>query len=291
MYSYFYRYGFKPPKYAHVSYIMKEEGEGKRKLSKRKDPEAAVSYFHENGIPSEVVTEYIMNIANSNFEEWRRQNPLAHVLEFELRLNKMSQSGALFDMIKLLDISKEYISKLTKEEIYNKTLEWAERYNIGLAELLKKDENYAKEIFGIERGNKKPRKDFAKWSDIEENIIYMYDEKFDPDEYIFQNITDKEEIKNILDTYINEYYEENDDKDAWFNKIKEVSGKFGYAKEVKQYKQEPEKYKGHVGDVSMVLRIALTARQNTPDMYEIMKLFGKQRIEKRFEKCKQNYSK
>ena len=283
----FHEMGFKPPKYAHIAPIMKNDNGNKRKLSKRKDPEAAVSYYVEMGIPKEAVTEYLLNIANSNFENWRRANKDASIDDFKLEISKMSVSGALFDMVKLLDVGKTVISKFTAEEVYERALEWAKEYDKDLAKILEKDKEYAIKVFGIERGNKKPRKDIAKWSDVRENISYMYDEIFDSQKqtYDYQVINDKEEINKILDLYINEYYDENDDKQTWFNKIKELSGRLGYAKEVKEFKENPDKYKAHVGDVSTVLRVALTARTNTPDMYEIMKILGKDRIEARFEKA------
>ena len=283
----FHELGFKAPKYAHIAPIMKNDNGNKRKLSKRKDPEAAVSYYVELGIPKEAVNEYLLNIANSNFENWRRANKEASIDEFELQLNKMSVSGALFDMVKLLDVGKNVISKFTAEEVYNQSLEWAEVYDKELAEILKKDKEYALKVFGIERGNKKPRKDIAKWSDVRENIEYMYDEMFDSKKqnYEYQVISEKENIEKILKLYIEKYYDDNDDKQTWFDKIKELSGEMGYAKEVKEFKENPGKYKAHVGDVSTVLRVALTARTNTPDMYEIMKILGKDKIRARFEKA------
>ena len=285
----FHELGFKAPKYAHISPIMKNDNGGKRKLSKRKDPEAAVSYYKEQGIPTDAVKEYLLNIANSTFENWRRANPDKKMEEFDFQLNKMSVSGALFDMIKLLDIGKTVISKMTAEEVYEKALEWANEFDSELVEMLKNKE-YALKVFGIERGNKKPRKDIAKWSDVKENIEYMYDDKFysKTQEYPYQVISDKESIEKILKLYIEKYYDVNDDKQTWFDKIKELSVEMGYAGEVKEFKANPGKYKAHVGDVSTVLRVALTSRTNTPDMYEIMKVLGKETIEKRFEKAIEN---
>ncbi len=286
----FHELGFKAPKYAHISPIMKNDNGGKRKLSKRKDPEAAVSYYKEQGVPTDAVKEYLLNIANSTFENWRRANPDKKMEEFDFQLNKMSVSGALFDMVKLLDIGKTVISKMTAEDVYEKALEWAKEYDNELAELLE-DKEYALKIFGIERGNKKPRKDIAKWSDVKENIEYMYDSEFYAKEQSYpyqQAISDKEDISKILDLYIEKYYDENDDKQTWFDKIKEVAGEMGYAKEVKEFKANPGMYKAHVGDVSTVLRVALTSRTNTPDMYEIMQVFEKARIAKRFEVAKKN---
>ena len=279
--------GFKAPKYAHISPIMKNDNGGKRKLSKRKDPEAAVEYYKKEGIPPLAVKEYLLNIANSTFENWRRANPDKSIDEFDFQLNKMSVSGALFDMVKLLDIGKTVISKMTAEEVYEKSLKWAEEYDAKLAEILKNKE-YALKVFGIERGNKKPRKDISKWSDVMYNIEYMYDEIFygKEQEYPYQPaISNKEEIKDILNSYIEKYYNEEDDKQTWFDRIKALAVEKGYAGEVKEFKANPGKYKAHVGDVSTVLRVALTSRTNTPDMYEIMKVLGKDRIQKRFEKA------
>ena len=276
----FHELGFKAPKYAHISPIMKEENGGKRKLSKRKDPEAAVSYYREVGIPADAVKEYLLNIANSTFENWRKQNPDTPMEEFELQLNKMSVSGALFDMIKLLDISKRVISKYSAEKVYNEGIAWADKYDKDLKILLEKDKDYTLQVLGIERGNAKPRKDIAKWSDLKENIIYMYDEEFlnKPQQYEFQKINDKQEINKIITTYIEKYFNIEDDKETWFNKIKDLSEQCGYARETKEYKQNPDTYKGHVGDISTVIRICLTGRANTPDMYEIMKVLGEKSV-------------
>ena len=282
----FHEIGFKAPKYVHISPIMKNDNGNKRKLSKRKDPEAAVSYYEEQGIPAEAVKEYLLNIANSTFENWRRANPDKDIEEFELQLNKMNVSGALFDMVKLLDVGKTVISKFTAEKVYEEALKWAKRHDEELEKLLENRE-YSLKVFGIERGNKKPRKDIAKWSDVKENIEYMYDELFysKKQDYPYQVINNKDEINKILTLYIEKYYNDEDDKQTWFDKIKELSGELGYAKEVKEFKANPEKFKAHVGDVSTVLRVALTSRTNTPDMYEIMKILGKERIVERFKKA------
>ena len=285
----FYEMGFKAPKYAHTPTILKNDNGNKRKISKRKDPEAAVSYYKEEGIPAEAVKEYLLNIANSSFENWKRANPDKSIEDFDFQLNKMSVSGALLDIVKLLDIGKTVISKMTAEEVYNKSLIWAKEYDSELEKMLE-DKEYALKVFGIERGNKKPRKDIAKWSEVKENIEYMYDNKFyeNTKEYPYQVINDKESIEQILKLYIEKYFNENDDKQTWFDKIKELAGEMGYAKEVKEFKANPDKYKAHVGDVSTVLRVALTARTNTPDMYEIMNVFGKDRIQERFETAIKN---
>ena len=282
----FHELGFKAPKYAHIAPIMKNDNGNKRKLSKRKDEEAAVSYYEEEGIPEEAVKEYLLNIANSNFENWRRANPDKTIDEFDLQINKMSVSGALFDMTKLLDVGKTVIARMKAEEVYEKALNWAKKHDEELTNLLE-DKEYALQVFGIERGNKKPRKDISKWSEVKENIDYMYDEKFyeKSQSYPYQVIHDKESIKKILTLYLEKYYNDSFDKQTWFDQIKELAGEMGYAKEVKEFKANPDQYKAHVGDVSTVLRVALTARTNTPDMYEIMQILGKDRIAKRFEKA------
>ncbi len=272
--------GFRAPKYAHISPIMKNDNGNKRKLSKRKDPEAAVSYYKEEGIPAQAVKEYLLNIANSTFENWRRANPDKSIDDFDFQLNKMSVSGALFDMVKLLDIGKVVISKMNAEEVYEKSLEWAKNYDKELEDILK-DKDYALKVFGIERGNQKPRKDISKWSDVKENIIYMYQA---PKEFDFDKITG-EDAKKVISEYL-KVYNENDDKDTWFGKIKDTAEKCGYAREVKEYKQNPENWPGHVGDVSTVLRVAITGRRNTPDLYEIMQVLGKEEVMARLNSIK-----
>lgn len=275
--------GFEMPEFIHTPTIMKEDGGSKRKISKRKDPEAAASYYKENGIPKEAVIDYLMNILNSNFEEWRKNNPHGDLKEFKIDLNKISSSGALFDLVKLADVSKNTIATFTAEKVYEDGLEWAEEFDKDLAELMKKHKDFTINILNIERTGTKIRKDIAKWSELRENLEYLYDEVFFTKEHEdeWQNITDKEEIKKIITEYLS-VYDENDDKDTWFNKVKDVAEKFGYAREVKEYKKNPENYKGHVGDISTVIRVALTGRRNTPDLYEILKNLGKERIEKRF---------
>ncbi len=279
--------GVKLPKYAHVAPIMKEEDGTRRKLSKRKDPEAAVEFYAKEGIPSESAQEYLLNIANSNFEQWRRQNKNASIDEFELVLNKMSVSGALFDMVKLLDISKNVISRYSKEKVYEEVYKWSTEYDLDLKKLLEDNKEYSLKVLGIERGNEKPRKDIAKWSDIKENIEYMYDDRFLSKDinYEYQNIKEKNEVQKVIKTYLDKYFDLSDDKQIWFNKMKDLAEELGYAREVKEYKQNPDNYKGHVGDISTVIRIALTGRANTPDMYEIMQVLGKESVEARLNKA------
>ncbi len=280
----FHEMGFKAPKYAHISPIMKSDNGNKRKLSKRKDPEAAVSYYKEEGIPAEVVKEYLINIANSSFENWKKANPDKNIEDFDFQLNKMSVSGALFDMVKLLDIGKTVISKMTAEEVYESAYTWAKEYDSELEEMLKNKE-YSLKVFSIERGNVKPRKDISKWKEVKNAIIYMYDDKFVKLdlEYEDTKITNKNEIAKILKLYLSKYFDINHDKQTWFDNIKELAEKTGYAREVKMYKQEPEKWPGHVGDISTVIRVALTGRTNTPDMYEIIQTLGEERVKQRIE--------
>ena len=194
----------------------------------------------------------------------------------------MSISGALFDMVKLLDISKNVISKYSAKRVYDESLEWSKKYDSKLLELLNNEE-YSMQVLGIERGKEKPRKDLAKWSDEYDNISYMFDDKFfeSTNEYEFDKISDKEQITKILKLYIGKYYNEDDDKQTWFDKMKDLAQELGYAREVKEFKKEPEKWPGHVGDISTVIRVAITKRRNTPDLYEIMHVIGKDSVEKR----------
>ena len=279
-------FGFKVPKYAHLGLVMKiDETDGsRRKLSKRKDPEAAVSYYHEKGIPVEAVKLYLMTIANSNFEAWMDANKDKTLDDYKFDFKKMSESGSLFDISKLMNISKNYISRLKATEVYDNAYNWASQYDKDFALLLEKYKDYSISVFNIEREQKKPRKDYACYSDIKSQVWYMYDELYNDveKEYEFQTINDKEDIKAILTKYINEYYDESDDKDTWFNKIKELAGELGYAREVKEFKENPEMYKAHVGDVSTVLRVALTSKAMTPDLYELMRIIGKERMAQRY---------
>jgi len=280
----FYCLGFKAPKYAHIAPIMKEENGNKRKLSKRKDPEAAVNYYKEEGIPKESVEEYLMNIANSNFEGWRKGNKDKDISEFKFELNKMGVSGALFDMVKLLDVSKGVISRYSGEEVLQNVLRWSKEYDEELYNLINNDREYSLKVFNIERGNAKPRKDISKWSEVKNSISYMFADEFTKvTEFEYQKVTDENEIKTILTEYSNNYFDINDDKDTWFNKMKDLAEKLGYAREVKAYKENPDSYKGHVGDISTVIRVSLTGRANTPDLYEIMQVLGEKEVKSRIE--------
>lgn len=274
--------GFKAPKYCHIAPIQKMDDGNKRKLSKRKDPEAAVSYYEEIGVPPDAVKEYLINIANSTFENWRRQNKDAAITDFKFELNKMSVSGALFDMVKLFDVSKNVISRYDAQTVYDHGYEWASKHDEELKKLLDQKE-YALKVIGIERGNAKPRRDLAKWSDLKDNIIYMFE---DPTEYDYDKITG-DDAKKVIEEYM-KVYDLNDDKQTWFDKMKDVAEKCGCAREVKDYKANPDGYKGHVGDVSTVIRVALTGRRNTPDLYEIMKVLGADKVQARLESAKCN---
>ena len=277
-------FGFNPPKYAHLSPILKQEGETKRKLSKRKDPEAAMSYYAKLGIPIKAVHLYLMTIANTNFEQWYDQNKDKTLDDFKFDFKKISASGSLFDVEKLINISRNYISFLSAEEVYDNVYNWSSTYDPNLHELLEKYKEYTINIFSIERYQKKPRKDYESWSSIKKNIWYMYDELFTPSTYDFQKIKDHEEISKILTTYLDKYYQESDDKETWFNKIKDLTDELGYCSNMKEYKENPDKYKGSVADISTVIRVALTSSSMTPDLYEIMKLLGPNRIKSRIDK-------
>ena len=276
--------GVKPPKYIHTPLIMKKEEDGKlRKSSKRKDPEASMSYYREHGYPTLAVVESLMTIINSNYEEWHTANPDKSYLEFEYSPKKMSASGALYDLDKLTNISKNIISKMTKEELCDKAYEWALEYSNELKELIDSDKTYFMDVINIEREQKKPRKDIAKYDEIIDNIWYMYDSLFNVKDkvYEYQTITDISEIKSITSVYMNKYFDITD-KDTWFNNIKALCDELGYASNMKEYKEDPSKFKGNIADVSTVLRVALTTKSMTPDLYEIMRLMGRDRIEVRY---------
>lgn len=268
--------GFKPPKYAHFAPIMKEENGGKRKLSKRKDPEAAVSYYIEQGYPKESVIEYLLTLANSNFEDWRRANKAAPQADFPFNLKKMSASGALFDLQKLNDVSKNVISLMTADEVYGSAVNWAQQYDEALYRLLVADKAFAKGIFCIDRGIAKPRKDLAKWSEVKSFVAYFYDELYQPDYTLPENLT-AAAAAEILRAYL-AVYDHADDKDTWFARIKALCAPLGYTPNVKEYKKDPQAFRGHVGDVSAVIRIAVTSRRNTPDLHAIMQLLGEEKV-------------
>jgi len=281
-YELFRVFGFKMPKYIHIPLILKKDGESIRKISKRLDPEARMTYYEEKGYPKFAVIEAIMTIVNSNYEAWREGHPDAHFTEFEFSPKKMSSSGALFDLDKLDNISKNYISRLTKEEVYEGALAWSKKYDDEFASILEKYKEYSMAIYNIERCQKKPRKDYTYYSEIKNKTWYMYDEYFKDVTYDFGTFK-KEEVKEILNTYITEYYNESDDQDTWFSKIKELCESLGFATDMKAYKVNPENYKGSVVDITNFIRIGLTTLTTTPNLYDIMQILGKERVTKRIE--------
>lgn len=274
--------GYKPPKFAHISPIMKLDDGNKRKLSKRKDPEASVSFYVEKGFPKDGVIEYLMTLANSNFEDWRKANPTADKYSFPFSFKKMSSSGALFDILKLNDICKNVISLMTAEEVYENTVAWAKDYDEELYELFTKDPDFAKAILNIDRDVPKPRKDIISWSDVKGYVSYFYNSLFVNDAALPENIN-KDDAIAVLDTYL-KVFDVNDDKDTWFAKIKDICEPLGFTPNVKEYKKNPDAFKGHVGDVSTVIRIAVTGRTNTPDLHAILKALGKDEVTVRLSK-------
>ena len=271
--------GFKVPKYAHVAPIMKEENGGKRKLSKRKDPEAAVTFYIEQGYPSESVNEYMMTLMNSNFEDWRKTNKDASIDAFPFNLKKMSVSGALFDMVKFNDVSKNVISLMSADKVYEYTAEWAREYDKEFYDIISKNPEYSTSILNVDRDTPKPRKDIACWSEVKDYISYYFDETYENAFDMPENIT-ADMAKEILTAYI-AVYNENDTKDEWFQRMKDLCEPLGYTPNVKEFKKNPEMFKGHVGDVSSVIRVAVTGRRNTPDLYSIMSLLGRDKVMER----------
>ena len=270
--------GFKPPKYGHISPIMKLDNGAKRKISKRKDPEAAVHFFAEQGYDSECVINYLMTVAASDFEDWRRANPDSSYKNFKFNLKKMSVSGALFDEVKLLDVSKNMVSKLKSDEVYEKLTAWAQEFDTDFYAILTKNPEYTRKVLAIDRDVAKPRKDIAR-SEAKDYFAYMFEELFTPCFELPENI-EKADALAFLEAYKN-VYTPADDRQAWFDRIKEIAPTIGFAAETKQYKAEPEAYKGHAGDLSTVLRIAITGRRNTPDLCSIMQVLGKEECTRR----------
>ncbi len=279
-------FGFERPKYAHLGLIMIVDSNGtKRKISKRKDKDFAVKHYHEIGMPSYAMQEYLMTIANSNFEAWREENKDKPIEEFPFDFAKIG-SSPLFDYSKLVNISKNYISTLSAKEVYDNLYTWCDEFDKDFLELITKYKDYTIDVLNIEREQEKPRKDFSCYSEIKSYIWYMYDELFSDVTYEWQNINDIKEINTILKTYIDKYYDINDDKDTWFSKIKLLCDELGYASNIKDYKKNPDAYKGSVVDVSMVIRVAMTTKKATPDLYAILKLLGTDRIKTRIDKIK-----
>ena len=274
--------GFERPEYAHIPTLMKMDGTSKRKLSKRKDPELAFSFYEEEGYLPSAVIEYLLHIINSNYEDWRKENPLRPYEDFKIDINKISASGAIFDLNKLTVISKDIIALMKSSDIYELYLKWCESYDTEMAAFLKADPNYCIQIFNIERNSEKPRKDIGKWSDVREDIFFFYDDLYysKNGDYNYPKALSKGDIQKILSRYINVYCE-SDNKETWFNKLKAFGENLGYSPSVKNFKKNPAAYKGHIGDVAMVLRIALTKKTATPDLYEMIKVLGTERLTER----------
>ncbi len=289
-YELFKAFSFKMPKYIHTSLILKKDGDTIRKISKRKDPEALMFFYEEKGYPALAVIDAVLTIANSNFEEWRTNNPLKPFYEFSFSPKKMSSSGALFDLDKLDNISKNYISKMSAEELFEQYREWAKKYDQRVYELINKYKDDTILFLNIEREGKKPRKDYENYSSIFSKTWYLYDEEWNRElKYDFGKINNKEEIVKIMEEYLNNYYNKDDTEEEWFNKIKELCEDMGYAANMKEYKENPEKFKGNVADFTTAIRVLLTTSSMTPNLYDIMNILGKDRMLKRLEIFKNNY--
>ncbi len=253
------------------------------KLSKRKDPELALDFYKRQGYCVEAVKEYILTLLNSNFEDWRIANPGAPLDAFPFSVKKMSVSGALFDMDKLNDVSKNVISRMSADGVYSLLAEWARQFDPEFHGLLTRDPAYAKAILSIGRGGAKPRKDITVWSEAKAYMSFFFDELFAP-EYEYPANVSKETAQTILTSYAG-IYDARDDAGAWFERVKELTESIGFAANMKDYKKNPGAYGGNVGDVSMVLRVAVTGRQNSPDLYEVMQLLGTEKVLERLEKA------
>jgi glutamyl-tRNA synthetase len=275
--------GFETPEYVHISPIMKAEGNGKRKLSKRKDPEAAVGFYQEQGYPAESVLEYLMTIANSNYEEWHAANSDKTIDDFQLSLAKMPVSGALFDMVKLNDVSKEMISSFSEETCYEKIMEWAKEYNEQLYTFGTNDkEGFMKTIGLWKMSGNKVRKDVGKWSDLPEmfNYLYVSDDKLELEYEVDEKYT-AEQLKEVINEYKKDLFLTSEN---WFADMKVMGEKLGYCPNVKEYKKNPEGYKGSITDVCTIVRVAVTGKKNSPDLATIMNVLGEDRTRARLDK-------
>lgn len=264
--------GWRMPKYVHTAQLMKLDNGNKRKLSKRKDPELALDFYQRQGYCVAAVKEYLLTLLNSNFEDWRLANPEAPLDQFAFNTKKMGVSGALFDMEKLDDVSKNVISRMTADEVYTHLTDWARRYDPDFCALLERDPAYSKAILSIGRGGKKPRKDITVWSGAKEYLSFFFDELFKPDLTYPEHVT-AADAKKLLTDY-QAMYDPADDGGTWFERVKTLAESVGYATNMKEYKKDPAAWPGNVADASMVLRVAVTGRQNSPDLCEVMKLLG-----------------
>lgn len=274
--------GHKLPKYVHIGTLMKMDGNSKRKLSKRKDPELALSYYKSEGYPTESVVEYIMTILNSNFEDWRRANPDAPLGDFKFTTKKMNAAGSLFDLAKLCDVSKNIISRWSAEKVYEETAEWAKEFDGEFYGEFTANPDFTKAVLAIGRGGSKPRKDFAVWSEVKGYMGFMFDKYYNVEGEYPQGF-EPALIADVLKAYLAAYSPE-DDQSAWFDKMKDVAEKFGFAREMKEYKANPDAYKGSIGDISSFVRVAITGKQNAPDLYTVMNILGENKSRERIEK-------
>lgn len=277
--------GFKMPRFCHTAQVMKldEETGTKRKMSKRKDPECTLGFYFEKGYPAASVIEYLMTLLNSNYEQWRQANPTASYKDFPFKAGAMGNSGAMFDLAKFNDVSKNVIAHMTADEVYAFVAEWAKENDPDFYALISADADYLKKFLAIGRGGKKPRKDFACWSEVKEFVSYMYDALFEQkDEYPAHVST---EDRNVLLKEYAALYVPEDDNNTWFEKVKNLSEAHGYTGDMKAYKATPDAFKGSVADVSNVIRVAITGRTNSPDLCSLMALLGKDRVTERLEKA------
>ncbi len=274
--------GWPLPIYCHTAQLMKMEDGNKRKLSKRKDPELSLDYYRSEGYHPKAVREYLLTILNSNYEEWRLENPDAAQEDFEFTVEKMSNSGTLFDLDKLNDISKDVLVKLPAVDLCRFLIGWAEKYRPELVSLFVGHEDYLKKILDLGREGEKPRKDFIFARQMFEFISYFYDDYFKTEDAYPENVS-ADDAKTILAAYL-ETYDHKDDQSQWFDKIREIAAANGYAAKPKDYKKNPELYKGHVGDVSTVIRIALMGRAMSPDIWEIQQILGEEKTKERIKK-------
>ena len=274
-------FGWKRPIYCHTPVLMKMDGDCKRKLSKRKDPELGLDYYRSEGYLPEAVFEYLMTVLNSNFEEWRDQNPDSPIDDFEFTLEKMSNSGALFDSLKLEDISREIIFRMSPDEIYEKMSEWLKEYDGEFYKLFTRDKALTCAAINVGRDAARPRKDLTNWKQAREFLSLYYDESLVQEAEYPENVSaeDRAEIKRrYLDGY-----DHADDNSEWFGKIREITADLGYAVKPKDFKKNPDMYKGSITDVSNVIRVALTGRRNSPDLWEICHIIGENAMRRRIE--------
>lgn len=270
--------GFKVPKYTHIAPIQKMDGDSRRKLSKRHDPEADVRYYDSVGYPRTAVIEYLLNLANSSFEGWRRANPNASYKDFKLELNKLSPSGALFDFVKLNNISKEIIAKMTTDEIFKNTYDWARSNDEKLLKIMDENPDYVRAILSIERtGAKNSRKDIAKYSDVLGEITYFFDDDFSLSDDAKSELKSVKNYAELVNAYI-PMFNENDTKEEWFAKMQQLADQFNFAKNGKEYKANPSAFNGDISSVVKVFRILITGKTMSPDLSEIQHVMGRDRV-------------